>query len=387
MTTVIEALSDESGAKRVSDFFNSSFGKKPESIWAAPGRVNLIGEHIDYSAGICLPIALNHCTFAAYSARSDGRVRLVSAHQPDKPWEGTISDVILPETPNWVKYAAGAAYILGIEQGFDAADVTCVPAGAGLSSSAAIECAIGMALAEPQTQAERTELAAACVRAENEVAGAPTGGLDQSASLLCSAGNALLLDCKTWETQQVPFELASHGLELLVIDTRAPHSLNDGQYAKRRAACEKACAELGIEVLRDAAAADVARLSPELQPFAKHVIDEIQRVKDTVAALQAADFAAVGKLFIASHNSLRDDYKVSCPELDLAVAAAVETGALGARMTGGGFGGSAIAIVRTADTAKIISAIEKAFAAAGFNEPHFLHTTAGAGARRISETD
>ncbi|WP_353066625.1 galactokinase [Arcanobacterium hippocoleae] len=295
-----------------------------------------------------------------------------------------MEDIAKAETPNWVKYAAGAAYVLGIKHGFDAADDTCVPSGAGLSSSAAIECAIGMALVAPQDEADRKALAAACVRAENEVAGAATGGLDQSASLLCTAGNALYLDCKTWQTQLIPFDLAAHGLELLVIDTRAPHSLNDGQYAQRRAACEAASAELGLPLLRDASAADVKRLSPELQPFAKHVVAEIQRVKDTAKALAAGDFVTVGKLFTASHESLRDDYKVSCPELDTAVAAAIKAGALGARMTGGGFGGSAIAIIPIEATAAVVAQVESAFAAAGFNQPHFIHTTAGAGARRIA---
>lgn len=384
MTITIDALSDELGAQRVHDLFQSAFCAAPESIWAAPGRVNLIGEHIDYSAGLCLPIALNHCTFVAYTKRDDDRVRLVSSYRPEAPWSGTIGEINHPDTPHWVKYAAGAASVLGLTHGFDAADDTCVPGGAGLSSSAAIECAIGMALVEPQNTTERKELAATCVRAENEVAGAATGGLDQSASLLCTAGNALFLDCKTWETELIPFDLASQQLELLVIDTRAPHSLNDGQYAQRRTACEKACAELGIEVLRDATATDVARLSPELQPFARHVISEIQRVKDTAAALKAGDFITVGKLFVQSHQSLRDDYQVSCPELDTAVAAALKAGALGARMTGGGFGGSAIAIVHLDQTETVIAAVEHAFAEAGFNQPHFIHTTAGAGARKIA---
>lgn len=384
MSIRIEAFSDETGAQRASELFTTTFHATPESIWAAPGRVNLIGEHVDYSGGLCLPIALNHCTFAAYAKRSDDRVRLVSSYCPETPWSGTIAEINHPDTPNWVKYAAGAAFVLGLDHGFDAADDTCVPGGAGLSSSAAIEAAIGMALVEPQNASARKELAAVCVRAENEVAGAATGGLDQSASLLCTAGNALILDCKTWETELIPFDLAAHQLELLIIDTRAPHTLNDGQYAQRRAACEQACAELGISLLRDADAADIAHLSPQLQPFARHAISEIQRVKDVVQALRDNDFTTVGQLFAASHASLRDDYQVSCRELDIAVATAMEAGALGARMTGGGFGGSAIAIVPQAQTESIIAAVETAFADANLQQPHFLHTTAGAGARKIA---
>lgn len=384
MPHTIEALNAENGAKKVEKLFTDTFHRSPESIWAAPGRVNLIGEHVDYNAGKCLPIALNHCTFTAYAKRTDNLIRLVSAHCPTQPWEGTLADIAKASTPNWVKYAAGVAYILNIKHGFEAADISCVPSGAGLSSSAAIECAIGMALTEPANTAERKELATACMRAENEVAGAATGGLDQSASLLCETGKALFLDCKNWETTLIPFDLEAHHLELLVIDTRAPHNLNDGQYAKRRAACEAACAELNISTLRDANIATIPRLSESLQPFARHVISEINRVEETVRALEKFDFITIGNLFQESHASLRDDYQVSCPELDAAVSAACEAGALGARMTGGGFGGSAIALVPNSAKENVISAVEAAFSVAGFNEPHFILTTAGMGARKIA---
>jgi galactokinase len=283
--------------------------------------------------------------------------------------------------------------------GFDVAVDSCVPYGAGLSSSAAIECAVavaldgvsGLGLAGPDDDAGRARLAAACVRAENEVAGAPTGGMDQAASLRCRPGHALLLDTSDGSVTQIPFDLAAAGLALLVVDTRAEHRLVDGQYARRREVCESAAAVLGVSSLRvvaDALAAGTTTLTDVLDRLAddeqrrrvRHVVTEIERVRALVRVLSAAPGAALtgtalaeaGALLDGSHASLAADYEVSCDELDLAVTAARAAGAHGARMTGGGFGGSAIALVDAASAAAVADAVERAFAAAGFARPEFL---------------
>lgn len=359
---------------------------EPTGVWAAPGRVNLIGEHTDYNAGLCLPIALPHRTYVAYSPREDDRVRAWSAQFPDAPWEGDISQLKPGKISGWVAYALGVAYPLEITHGFDVAFDSDVPEGAGLSSSAAVECAMALALSEassditPQT---RKQLALAAQRAENEVAGAATGGLDQMASLLSTAGHALWLDCADWSTRQIPFDLAGDGLQLLVIDTRAPHQLVDSEYAQRRTVCERAAAELGLSNLRSAELADLARLDGDTRPYVRHVITEIDRVQQVSELLTAGEIRKIGPLFNASHNSLRDDYRVSSAELDLAVDTARTHGALGARMTGGGFGGSAIALVEATDLTDISNAVAAAFAHHGYHAPQFLPTWAAAGGGKV----
>ena len=245
--------------------------------------------------------------------------------------------------------------------GFDVAIDSCVPYGAGLSSSAALEASVAVALDEvfalglAASDEGRATLAALCVRAENEIAGAPTGGMDQAASLRSRDGNALLLDCLDGSVRHVPFDLAEHGLALLVVDTRAEHALVDGQYAARRSSCEAAAARLGVGTLReitdDARGLEWAldKLDDEVQVRrVRHVVTEIDRVTWFVALLDTDEVGQVGPLLNASHASLRDDYEVSCRELDLVVDTARAAGALGARMTGGGFGGSAIALVEAA---------------------------------------
>ena len=230
---------------------------------------------------------------------------------------------------------------------------------------------------------------AACVRAENEVAGALTGGMDQSAALLCREGHALLLDCRSGETSHVPFDLAGHGdgYVLLVTDTRAAHALNDGQYASRRRTSEAAAATLGLESLRDVDPHHLddalRRLDDEEQVRrVRHVVTEIARVRATVEALEAHDLPSVGRLFDASHASLRDDYEVSCDELDVSVEAARAAGALGARMTGGGFGGSSIALLPAASADEATRAVAAAFAERGWATPRSFVVTAGHAATR-----
>ncbi|MEE6296794.1 galactokinase [Georgenia wangjunii] len=407
MSAFLPAWDDVEGAARVTALFAVSFSADPDGVWAAPGRVNLIGEHTDYNGGLCLPVALPHRTFVAMRRRDDDAVRLASAQEPG------VRELRLAEVgpvgsagavDGWPAYVTGVAWALVAEGlaadglgGFDVAVDSCVPYGAGLSSSAALECSVavgidalaGLGLAG--SDAGRARLAAACVRAENDVAGAPTGGMDQAASLRCAPGHALLLDCRDGGTAQVPFDLAAAGLELLVVDTRAEHRLVDGQYAARRAACERAAAGLGVATLREVTDLEAALAAvPDAtdRRRVRHVVTEIGRVEDFVAHLRAGPLEAerlraAGELMDASHASLRDDYEVSAPELDVAVAAARDAGAHGARMTGGGFGGSAIALVDAGSATTVAGAVRAAFAAHGFTEPEFLLATPAGPAARI----
>ncbi|QGF23014.1 galactokinase [Raineyella fluvialis] len=397
MTTGIPSWSGEEGARRARELFREAFGTPPDGVWGAPGRVNLIGEHVDYNGGTCLPIALPHRTYVALRRREDRVVRLVSADADPSRWEGSLDDVRPDgDIPSWVGYAAGPAWSLGQEGaylgGFDAAISSCVPWGAGLSSSAAIECAMALALDETydlglggDTEG-RSRLSAACVRAENDVVGAPTGGMDQAAALLTEEGHALLLDTLDGSLTQVPFDLGAVGLALLVMDTRAKHALNDGQYAARRATCEAVAAREGVATLRelDDPAAVLARLTdPVEQQRVRHVVSEIERVATFVDLLKAGEYDALGPVLDASHTSLRDDYEVSCDELDVAVETARATGALGARMTGGGFGGSAIALTPVDKVDAITAAVAAAFDERGWNPPQFLVALAAAPGGRV----
>ncbi|ROS76843.1 galactokinase [Cellulomonas sp. PhB143] len=418
MTALHEAWSDEDGVARVRELFGATFGGAGDdavAVWSAPGRVNLIGEHTDYNAGLCLPVALPHRTFVALRRRDDTLVRIASAQErvdgTPQLRELDLADVTPGSVEGWPACVVGVAWALreaGHDvPGFDAVVDSCVPYGAGLSSSAAIESAFAVALDEisgtglAASDAGRVELVAACIRAENEMAGAPTGGMDQGASLRCSPGTALLLDCRPElaadETAtHVPFDLDAAGLALLVIDTRAEHQLADGQYAQRRSTCEDAARTLGVAHLRELAdsldaqgdagdglAAALERLPDDVsRARVRHVVTEIGRVREFVALVSDGRTAEVGPLMDASHASLRDDYEVSCAELDVAVEAARAAGALGARMTGGGFGGSAIALVRADVVDAVGDAVVAAFADAGFTAPDLLVATASASADR-----
>lgn len=408
MVTFKQALSMDEGAAAASQLFTATFGYDPAAVHSAPGRVNVIGEHTDYNGGYALPMVLPHRTYVAVAPRSDRLVRLISAQETGVR-EVSLDEVDTFDSTNpvsgWPAYVVGVAWALeqagyGPYPGLDIAVDSCVPFGAGLSSSAALECAVAAAwdtlisgglLA---SDAGRAVLVTACVRAENQIAGAPTGGMDQAASLRCGLGHVIMLDCRDQSVTHLPFDLASNGLELLVVDTRAPHALVDGQYAARRAACEEAAAQLGVSLLVELPAslggaelADLpgwAGLSPVHQARVRHVVTEIARTRvfaDLLAegaATGSFDWPRLGELMNASHESLRFDYEVTCPELDTMVEAARGAGALGARMTGGGFGGSAIALVRSEDVPAVITAVSEAFAAAGFNEPHFLQAAPSA---------
>ena len=389
-------MSEDAPAEAAARGFQASYGGAPAGVWSAPGRINLMGEHTDYNAGLCLPIALPHRTFAACSPRPDGRWRVRSA-QYSSSWEGQLDDVG-PGTPEgWFSYVAGVPWAL-TDAGYDLPGLDVwvdgrVPAGAGLSSSAALECAVALALDDLAglglggSDEGRAVLSAACDRAENVVAGAPTGGMDQVASLRCTAGHAVLLDCRDQSVVQVPLDLDSAGLAWLVVDTKAEHRLVDGQYGERRASCERATGLLSVPSLREV---DPARLDAALAALpdevmrrrVRHVVTEIERVRRCVALVRDGRLADLGPVFDASHSSMRDDYEISCPELDLVVEAGRAAGALGARMTGGGFGGSAIALVPADQHDAIAAAVLAAFAREGLRTPAVVPAYAADGASR-----
>jgi galactokinase len=391
----------------VSAGFAEVFGISPAGVWAAPGRVNLIGEHVDYSGGLCLPFALPHRTYVGLAPRSDGRVRLHSAQARKGDWSGPLDAVAPGRVKGWAGYAVGVAWALrkgGYDVGgFDLFVDGYVPLGSGLSSSAAVECAVALALDDVlglglgADDAGRARLAAACVRAENEIAGAPTGGMDQAVSLRARSGQALLLDCRDFAVEQLPFDLAAAGLELLVMDTRAHHTLTDGRYGGRRDESRTAAYLLGVDLLSAIGPADLPAASGRLAERAddpehaavlerrlRHVVTEIERVARTAQLLRCGRLAEVGPLLDASHASLRDDYEVSCAELDTVCAAARDAGALGARMTGGGFGGSAIALVRAGAAEEVAAAVAAASARAGHRSPVFLRALPADGAARVA---
>jgi len=377
---------------RVVDAFRDRVGRDPVGVWAAPGRVNLIGEHTDYNDGFVLPAAIDRLVLVAAGRRDGGRLRLWSL-QAGPPADLELAVVGPGRVEGWAAYPAGVAWALGQAGaqlgGADLVVDGAVPAGSGLSSSAALECATAIALADLHgARLDRQALAGLARRAENEVVGVPSGAMDQMVSMLGRAGHALFLDTRSLETEQVPLPLEESGLCLVVIDTRAGHRLVDGAYADRKAACEAAAVVLGVPALRDATleqveAAAEALGDPGLRR-ARHVVTENARVLEAVALLRAGHLDRLGPLLAASHASLRDDYEVSSPELDTAVEAAVDAGAAGARMTGAGFGGSAIALVRADLAGRVADRAREAFAAAGFGSPEVTTVLPSDGARRLA---
>ena len=368
--------------------FLQTFGYSPSILAAAPGRVNLIGEHIDYSDGFVLPFAINDRTYCAIGIRNDRKVRISSMQRSNAVLEFNL-DEITPGLPgDWERYPLGVIWSLRLEIGVDIMIDGQVPLGAGLSSSAALECSVAIALNQLFTLGHSLEdLARLTQRAENEYVGVPCGIMDQSVSLMARSGYALLLDCRDLTTRDIEFNLAASDLELLIIDTQAHHSLTDGGYAERRAACESVVAKLEIKSLRDMSLAQLEssrNLITEIEyQRARHAVTEIARVVAAVEVLASKDFGSLGKLLNASHLSLRDDYEVSCPELNCAVESAISAGALGARMVGGGFGGSAIALIQATQKDKTISAIEKSFAEHNFAMPRFFTSLPSQGAEII----
>jgi len=372
----------------ISNRFTELFGASPEVVAAAPGRVNLIGEHIDYSDGFVLPFAITDTTVVALSRRDDHIIRIASAQKSSEIYETTLEELAPLTGESWARYALGVLWVLEIDTGVDLLIDGRVPLGAGLSSSAALECSIATAVNHLFGKGlSLAELARATQKAENEYVGVPCGIMDQSVSLMAKSGSALLLDCRDLSSVNIPFLIAPQGLELLIIDTQAHHKLVDGGYAERRASCEKAVATLGITSLRDISVPEYAARQSELDPVTYirgfHAVTEMKRVLDAVEALKANNFSKLGDLLNQSHRSLRDDYTVSCPELNLAVDTALEQGALGARMVGGGFGGSAIALIKSDSVKKCESAITKAFSDAGFKAPRFFTSLPSDGAHVI----
>ncbi|MEX3610738.1 galactokinase [Rothia sp. LK2588] len=435
-----ENIPAEQLENNVVEQFRQTFGEAPAGVYSAPGRVNLLGEHIDYCGGTVLPFAIEQRTFVAMGP-AEGQIRAVT-RQGDAGQDNTeasedavrFAEVAPGKLSGWMSYVAGVPWAMAQQEGdsFSAAGRefgaqiaidSAVPLGAGLSSSAALECSIAVGVDDllsrqnPQrerlaeTDEGRKALAEACIRAENEIAGASTGGMDQSISLRAQRGNVLAIDCRDFSASPIEIDVAQAGLAILVIDTRAHHNLSDGQYAARRESTEVAREALGVQTLRDVfpdtpTLAGAEKLLREwddrvdslslpahvdravIRDAVQHVWSEMARVEECIALfadrteVDPADWTRLGELLNQSHDSLRDQYKVSCPELDTAVDAAREAGALGSRMTGGGFGGSAIALVRRDDVEKVAEAVATAFEKQGFTSPEFLVSAPSSAAAR-----
>jgi galactokinase len=371
--------------------FEARFGYAPTGIWSAPGRVNLIGEHTDYNLGFVLPFAINRRTYAAIALRTDSLVRVASSFS-DVQHQVDLTEIAKNAENDWAAYPFGVAWAVaklaqrtGI--GFDAYFESDVPVGSGLSSSAAIECSTALALNDLwQTGLSRPELARAGQLAENEIVGAPTGIMDQSASLLGERDHAVFLDCKSLEAESIELGFDAAGLELLIIDTRVAHRLNDGGYATRRAACELGASQMGATSLREVSVAQLDKAKEIMDDITfrrvRHIVTENERVLETLEKLRNEGPTAIGALLNASHVSMRDDFEISIDELDTAVDVAIRHGAVGARMTGGGFGGAAIALAPIAKVSEITLAVLAEFELLGYGKPNIFAVTADQGARR-----
>ena len=380
--------------------FRGAYGRDAEVAWLAPGRVNLIGEHTDYNDGFVLPLAIPAGCLALVAARDSGVVRIASAQEDDTA-KVQVEGLAPGAVDGWARYVAGVVWALA-EAGKPVAGVDIyvdgnVPGGAGLSSSAALECCVAGALDELLdlgcTPEERVAVARS---AENDFVGAPTGGMDQLISVGGQVGHVLLCDMRSLQVEAVPFDLAAARLALLVVDTRAPHELVSGEYGERRASCEKAAELLGVPALRDVPLGDLDVALEKLRTLggaeaetivkrARHVVTEDARVLETVELLRRGEFRAIGDAMLASHASMRDDFEITVPEVDLAVTTAVtQEAVIGARMTGGGFGGCVISIVEADAVDDVAAAVVAAFADAGFAAPACFTATATEGARSVS---
>lgn len=384
-----------SSAESVGAQFARLYGAEPEGVWAAPGRVNLIGEYTDFNDGFVMPLALPHTAVAAVSRRDDGVLRVHSGDVPGGVVRLGPDELVPLSDTGWAAYPAGVVWALreaGHEvPGADIHLTSTVPTGAGLSSSAALEVVTALALNELYGLGlPAAELAVLAQRAENAFVGVPCGIMDQMASACCTDGHALYLDTRDLTQRQVPFDLAAVGLQLLVVDTRVKHALGDGAYAERRAGCESGARALGVRTLREveyahlpAALERLADEEEKVRRYVRHVVSDNHRVERVIGLLDSGDVRAVGPVLTEGHTSLRDDLRVSCPELDLVVSSALTAGALGARMTGGGFGGSAIVLVEAPDADTVTKAIEESFATASHTAPRVFPAVPSRGAHRV----
>lgn len=365
--------------QRCADLFTTSYGSEPDGVWSAPGRVNLIGEHTDYNNGYVLPFAIEHRAAVAVRRRSDRVIEAMSSAFPNKV-SVSLDDLAPRAASGWSAYPLGVAWALrtmvgdnelpGLEIFIDSQ----VPTGSGLSSSAALECAVAVAIDDLwKLGRTRTELALDVQRAENIAVGSPTGIMDQFASLEAETGCAVFIDCHSHEIRQVPLGLQNAGISVIVINTRQQHANSASGYADRRASCERGASLLGVASLREVGLDDLDRAAAILDDVTfrrvRHIVTENDRVLQTVAALAGTGPTAIGPLLNDSHRSMRDDFEISTPALDLAVSTAQEAGALGARLTGGGFGGSAIALAPESELGPLAAAIRGSFAAAAFQTP------------------
>jgi galactokinase len=363
--------------------------------WRAPGRVNLIGEHTDYNDGFCLPLAIEAACVATVSALDEPVLEVISAQRAD-PVElplDALAPGSLAESDAWAGYPAGVVWALaerGHRLGGLSIDIDSdVPTGAGLSSSAALECSVAGAVNDLfGLGLSRQQLVSVARQAENDFVGAPTGGMDQLASVFARAGSVLLCDMRTLEVEAVPFDPAAAGLTLLVTDTKAAHQLTDGQYGERRSDCEQAARQLGVPALRDIGIdqldAALGRLdSDRLRRRARHVITENDRTLACAELLRQGRLPEIGPLLTASHASMRDDFENSVPEVDLAVEVMLAFDALGARMTGGGFGGCVIGLFEPRQARAAVVAIDGAFAGRCYQRPVSFEVQPADGLRRL----
>ncbi|MET0476174.1 MAG: galactokinase [Mycobacterium sp.] len=355
--------------------------------YGAPGRINLIGEHTDYNQGFALPIALPDRTVVDFRP-DDGDVLVVRSDR-EAGQVAIALDTSPGDVTDWAAYVAGVVWALrqaGHRVRGGAMSIRSgVEMGSGLASSAALECAtLGALAAATDLDADRIELARIAQKAENDYVGAPTGLMDQLASLCGEPLRALMIDFQDTSVVSVPFDPAASAVTLLLVNSHAPHHHAGGEYAARRASCERAAADLGATSLRDVQDRGEAALSAVTDPVdarrARHILTENRRVADVVAALSVSDFAEVGRIFTASHASMRDDFEITTDNIDLIADTAVGAGALGARMTGGGFGGCVIALVAADHAAAVADAVRGAVVDAGYNQPTIMMTEAGAGA-------
>ncbi|GAA2016267.1 galactokinase [Nakamurella flavida] len=396
------ATTQEVGPAGVTALFRRSYDRAPEGVFSSPGRVNLIGEHTDYTGGLVLPFAIDARAYVAAARIDEPVVRLVAGQRPGSVREFALADLAPggPGAGEWTGYLLGAVWAAaraGIRPGGLALALDSgVPSGAGLSSSAALECATVLAVASlAGVQLPVTEIARLALRAENDFVGVPCGPMDQMASAASQEGSVLRFDTSDGSIAHIPFDPDARGLTVLAIDTRVSHSLGDGEYARRRASVERAAEILGLRWLRDLPSPDLdAALvvlggqdghdggdGDVLARRTRHVVTENARVEATVELLESGDIAGIGPLLTASHVSLRDDFAVSSVELDVAVDAALAAGALGARMVGGGFGGSALALVEADHADRVRDAVLAAFGAHGFTAPVIRAVLPAQGAR------